>query len=426
MELIILSVIVAISTLLSLISLVAIKKSSKNSQSVNYEDILKEYESRTKQDIESMQTLFNQLNNSQVEMLRLYNTNVVDNIKNLKELNNKELSLITEKLVELTSSNEKKMDKLIESTDTNMQRLQQSNEKRLEEMRITVDEKLNTSLERRLNESFALISERLEAVSSGLGEMRTLASGVGDLKKVLTNVKTRGVFGEVQLNTLLEQMLAPNQYEVQAMIKPNSQDRVDFAIHFPGKDNNTVLLPVDAKFPMEDYLRLVEAMDSNDQANIVATQKALQKRIKEAAKSIKEKYINIPTTTDFAIMYLPTEGLYAEVLKCDGLVEQLQRDYKIIICGPTTISALLNSLQMGFRTLAIEKRSSEIWNMLSSFKKEFSVYIDLLTKTHKKLTEATDTIEDATKKGEKIKKQLSKVDEYEIEGVSNKQLENKD
>lgn len=426
MELIILSVIVAISTLLSLISLVAIKKSSKNSQSVNYEDILKEYESRTKQDIESMQTLFNQLNNSQVEMLRLYNTNVVDNIKNLKELNNKELSLITEKLVELTSSNEKKMDKLIESTDTNMQRLQQSNEKRLEEMRITVDEKLNTSLERRLNESFALISERLEAVSSGLGEMRTLASGVGDLKKVLTNVKTRGVFGEVQLNTLLEQMLAPNQYEVQAMIKPNSQDRVDFAIHFPGKDNNTVLLPVDAKFPMEDYLRLVEAMDSNDQANIVATQKALQKRIKEEAKSIKEKYINIPQTTDFAIMYLPTEGLYAEVLKCDGLVEQLQRDYKIIICGPTTISALLNSLQMGFRTLAIEKRSSEIWNMLSSFKKEFSVYIDLLTKTHKKLTEATDTIEDATKKGEKIKKQLSKVDEYEIEGVSNKQLENKD
>ena len=426
MELIILSVIVAISTLLSLISLVAIKKSSKNSQSVNYEDILKEYESRTKQDIESMQTLFNQLNNSQVEMLRLYNTNVVDNIKNLKELNNKELSLITEKLVELTSSNEKKMDKLIESTDTNMQRLQQSNEKRLEEMRITVDEKLNTSLERRLNESFALISERLEAVSSGLGEMRTLASGVGDLKKVLTNVKTRGVFGEVQLNTLLEQMLAPNQYEVQAMIKPNSQDRVDFAIHFPGKDNNTVLLPVDAKFPMEDYLRLVEAMDSNDQANIVATQKALQKRITEEAKSIKEKYINIPTTTDFAIMYLPTEGLYAEVLKCDGLVEQLQRDYKIIICGPTTISALLNSLQMGFRTLAIEKRSSEIWNMLSSFKKEFSVYIDLLTKTHKKLTEATDTIEDATKKGEKIKKQLSKVDEYEIEGVSNKQLENKD
>ncbi len=426
MELIILSVIVAISTVLSLVGLVMIKKNSKNNQNINYEDLLKEYESRTKQDIESMQTLFNQLNNSQVEMLRLYNTNVVDNIKNLRELNNKELSLITEKLVELTSSNEKKMDKLIESTDTNMQRLQQSNEKRLEEMRVTVDEKLNTSLERRLNESFALISERLEAVSSGLGEMRTLASGVGDLKKVLTNVKTRGVFGEVQLNTLLEQMLAPNQYEVQAMIKPNSQDRVDFAIHFPGKDNNTVLLPVDAKFPMEDYLRLVEAMDSNDQANIVATQKALQKRIKEEAKSIKDKYINIPTTTDFAIMYLPTEGLYAEVLKCDGLVEQLQRDYKIIICGPTTISALLNSLQMGFKTLAIEKRSSEIWNMLSSFKKEFTVYIDLLTKTHKKLTEATDSIEDATKKGEKIKKQLSKVDEYEIEGVSNNRLENKD
>ena len=418
--LVVVCVILSIVCIINLVLLVSIKKSKVD----NKDKLLEEFTQKTKQDIESMKELFNQLNNSQVEMLKLYNTNVVDNIKNLRELNNKDLLGIAEKLTELTASNEKKMDKLIESTDTNMQRLQQSNEKRLEEMRVTVDEKLNTSLERRLNESFALISERLEAVSSGLGEMRTLASGVGDLKKVLTNVKTRGVFGEVQLNTLLEQMLAPNQYEVQAMIKPNSQYRVDFAIHFPGKDNNTILLPVDAKFPMEDYLRLVEAMDSNDQANIVATQKALQKRIKEEAKSIKEKYINIPTTTDFAIMYLPTEGLYAEVLKCDGLVEQLQRDYKIIICGPTTISALLNSLQMGFKTLAIEKRSSEIWNMLSSFKKEFSVYIDLLTKTHKKLTEATDSIEDATKKGEKIKKQLSKVDEYEIEVAKNKQIDN--
>lgn len=425
MEFVILIIGLIVIGCLSILNIIILKNKCNNKID-NYDNLLKEYEKSIKTDIESMQVLFNQLNNAQVEMLRLYNTNVIDNIRNLRELNNKELSNISEKLIELTSSNEKKMDKLIEATDTNMQRLQQSNEKRLEEMRITVDEKLNTSLERRLNESFALISERLEAVSSGLGEMRSLASGVGDLKKVLTNVKTRGIFGEVQLNTLLEQILAPNQYEIQAMIKQNSQDRVDFAIHFPGKDNNTILLPVDAKFPMEDYLRLVESVDSNDQVNILAMQKALQKRIKEEAKSIKEKYINIPVTTDFAIMYLPTEGLYAEVLKCNGLVEQLQRDYKVIICGPTTISALLNSLQMGFKTLAIEKRSSEIWNMLATFKKEFTIYIDLLTKTHKKLTEATDSIEDATKKGEKIKKQLSKVDEYEIEVNQNKQIGNND
>lgn len=416
--LIVASVVLVFTAIINTALLVSIKRTKSDGGS----KALEEYSLKTKQDIENIKNLFSELNNAQIEMLKLYNTNVVDSVKNMRELNNKELSNISTNLQNLTASNEKRMDKLIESTDNNMRLMQQSNEKRLEEMRITVDEKLNTSLERRLNESFALISERLEAVSSGLGEMRTLASGVGDLKKVLTNVKTRGVFGEVQLNTLLEQILAPNQYEVQASIKPNSQDRVDFAIHFPGKDNNTVLLPVDAKFPMEDYLRLVESMDTNDQATIQANQKALQKRIKEEAKSIKDKYINIPTTTDFAIMYLPTEGLYAEVLKCNGLVEQLQRDYKIIICGPTTISALLNSLQMGFKTLAIERRSSEIWNMLASFKKEFGNYIDLLAKTHKKLTEATDTIEDATKKGEKIQKQLSKVDEYQIEVSLNKQI----
>ena len=421
MELILLIIVSILLVFVCIFNVILITKSKKQKSS-DSEKIIDDYALKTKQDIENIKSLFTQLNNAQIEMLKLYNTNVITSINAMSELNNKELFNIAEKLADLTSTNEKKMDKLIESTDANIQRMQLSNEKKLEEMRVTVDEKLNTSLERRLNESFALISERLEAVSSGLGEMRNLASGVGDLKKVLTNVKTRGVFGEVQLNTLLEQILAPNQYEVQAMVKANSQDRVDFAVHFPGKDNNTVLLPIDAKFPMEDYLRLVESMDTNDQVNIQAMQKALQKRIKEEAKSIKDKYINIPVTTDFAIMYLPTEGLYAEVLKCNGLVEQLQRDYKIIICGPTTISALLNSLQMGFKTLAIERRSSEIWNMLAQFKKEFGNYIDLLEKTHKKLSEATDTIEDATKKGAKIQKQLLKVDEYQIETDLPKQI----
>lgn len=406
---------IAVVLILMLVILISLKKLKNGSNGGDYKSLIEQYASQTKQDIKQMQEMITMLNNSQLELLKIYNLNVVDNIKNLSSLNVQELAKITEKLTELTASNESKMEKLIATTDAGLTKMQTSNEKKLEEMRVTVDEKLNTSLERRLNESFALISQRLEAVSAGLGEMKSLASGVGDLKKVLTNVKTRGVFGEIQLNSLLEQILAPNQYEVQAMIKPNSLDRVDFAIRFPGKDGKDVLLPIDAKFPMEDYLRLVESCEKMDNAEIAQNQKALIKRIKDEAKSIKEKYICIPTTTDFAIMYLPTEGLYAEVVKCNGLVEQLQRDYKIIVCGPTTISALLNSLQLGFKTIAIEKRSSEIWQMLSTFKKEFTVYVELLTKTHKKLNEATDTIENATKKSEKIQKQLSKMDDLGIE-----------
>lgn len=384
-----------------------IKLKNNNGISVESKQLIKEENQNTL-------NMINQISDSQQRLLSVYNQNVVDNVKNLITINQQELQKISTNVNELVKTNEQKMDKLILTTDSNIAKLQESNEKKLEEMRITVDEKLNTSLEKRLNESFSLISQRLEAVSAGLGEMRTLATGVGDLKKVLTNVKTRGVFGEVQLNTLLEQILSPNQYEVQAMVKQNSQDRVDFAIHYPTSENNTVLLPIDAKFPMEDYLRLIESEENQDGTAVAQNQKALIKRIKEEAKSIKDKYINIPTTTDFAIMYLPTEGLYAEVLKSNGLVEQLQRDYKIIICGPTTICALLNSFQMGFRTMAIEKRSGEIWNMLSSFKKEFGIYVELLAKTQKKLTEATDTIENATKKSEKIQKQLSKVDDLDV------------
>ena len=276
-------------------------------------------------------------------------------------------------------------------------------------MRIVVDEKLNATLSDRLNKSFALVSEQLQAVTKGLGEMQSLASGVGDLKKVLTNVKTRGTFGEVQLGSLLEQMLAPSQYSEQVMLSSSSTERVDYAINLPGKDDKNILLPIDAKFPIEDYLRLIDATEHASTDEILASQKQLIKRVKDEAKSISQKYIVLPKTTDFAIMYLATEGLYAEVIKQNGLFEQVQRDYKVTICGPTTLSALLNSLQMGFKTLAIEKRSSEIWTMLSTFKKEFSTYVELLTKTQKKLSEATDTIESATKKSEKIQKQLSKV-----------------
>lgn len=364
-------------------------------------------------DLKGLYEKIKDLENSQLEMIKLYNENVSTKISSVGTLLEQNLKVMNDKIAELSFKNEKQMEKLIVETRENLSLINQNNEKKLDEMRVVVDEKLNSTLSDRLSKSFAVVSEQLQAVTKGLGEMQSLASGVGDLKKVLTNVKTRGTFGEVQLGQLLEQMLAPSQYSSQVMLSSSSTERVDYVINLPGKDDKNLLLPIDAKFPLEDYLRLVEATENSSQDEILSCQKQLIKRIKEEAKSIKEKYIQIPLTTDFAIMYLPIEGLYAEVIKNTGLFEQLQREYKITVCGPTTLSAFLSSLQMGFKTLAIEKRSSEIWAMLSTFKKEFSVYVELLTKTQKKLSEASDTIENATKKSEKIQKQLSKVSDID-------------
>ena len=263
-------------------------------------------------------------------------------------------------------------------------------------------------MERRLTESFSLINQRLQSVYEGLGEMKSLANGVGDLKKVLTNVKTRGTWGEVQLLHLLEQILAPQQFLEQVDIK-GSGERVDFAIVMPGKDDENILLPIDAKFPIEDYQRIVDASESGSKEAVDLALKALEKRVKEDAKSIKEKYIHLPKTTDFAIMYLAIEGLYAEVIRRPGLTETLQRDYKVIVCGPTTITALLNSLQLGFKTLSIEKRSSEVYQLLGAIKQEFGKFVDILAKTQKKLAEASNTIEAATKKSRTIEKKLKSV-----------------
>ena len=276
-------------------------------------------------------------------------------------------------------------------------------------MRQTVDEKLNVSLERRLTDSFNVINQRLQSVYEGLGEMKSLANGVGDLKKVLMNVKTRGIWGEVQLGNLLEQMMSPGQYASQVAIKPGISERVDYVIKLPGKDCDEVYLPIDAKFPIEDYQRLCDASEQGDQQQIEACLKALEKRVKEEAKSIHDKYIDVPHTTDFAVMYLSIEGLYAEVLRRPGLAECLQRDYKINVCGPTTLASLLNSLQMGFKTLTIEKRSSEVWNLLGAIKQEFGKFVDLLAKTQKKLSEASNTIEFATKKSRTIEKKLKNI-----------------
>lgn len=349
------------------------------------------------------------LNNMLMQALKNSEVATQNTINNLTVVQKQEFDSISKRVDELTTRNEQRIEKLTFDVNLSLNNMRQENEKALEKMRETVDEKLNNSLSQRLNESFSKIQQSLESVNLGLGEMRSLATGVGDLKKVLSNVKVRGGWGEVMLSTLLEQMLAPNQYKAQVQVKKNSKERVDFVVIMPGKDEHEVYLPIDSKFPLEDYNKLVEASDTLDKDLIDKCQKQLVKRIKEEAKSIKEKYINVPETTDFAVMFLPIEGLYAEVVRDVELMDTLQTQFKVIVCGPTTLTALLNSLQLGFKTLYIEKRSSELWQVLSTFKQEFEKFVQLLLKTQNKLGEANSTIELATKSSRKIAKKLGDV-----------------
>jgi DNA recombination protein RmuC len=318
-----------------------------------------------------------------------------------------------QKFTRLTQLNEHKLDRLRETVEIRLSAIQQDNSSKLEEMRATVDEKLHATLEKRLGESFQLVNERLEQVHKGLGEMQALAAGVGDLKKVLSNVKTRGIWGEMQLASLLEQVLAPEQYAVNVATKHGSQDRVEFAVKLPGRDSadTAVWLPIDAKFPQEDYQRLLEAQDLANAELAAAAAAALEARIRQEAKSIREKYIDPPHTTDFAILFLPVEGLYAEVLRRPGLCDSLQRDYRINVTGPTTLAALLNSLQMGFRTLAIEKRSSEVWHLLGAVKTEFGKFGDVLEKTKEKLDQASRQIDTAAVRTRAIERKLKSVEQ---------------
>ena len=332
---------------------------------------------------------------------------IADSIKNFTDSNSKQL-------MGLTQLNEQKLDNIRNTVEERLKSLQDDNSKKLEQMRVTVDEKLHDTLEKRLGESFKLVSERLEKVREGLGEMQALATGVGDLKKVLTNVKTRGTWGEIQLGTLLDQILTPEQYAKNVATKKRSRERVEFAIKLPGKDDDVVWLPIDAKFPKEDYERLLIAQDQADIKQVEECGNALEGRIKSEARSIRDKYISPPDTTDFGIMFLATEGLYAEVIRRPGLCEMLQREYRVIATGPTTIAALLNSLQMGFRTLAIEKRASEVWKVLGAVKTEFGKFGDLLDKTHKQLNAVTNTIEGATKKSRNIERKLKGVQELPV------------
>lgn len=320
---------------------------------------------------------------------------------------------LDKRIAELMSKNDIRLEKIRETVENRMQLLQKDNSEKLEKMRETVDEKLQSTLEKRLGESFKMVSDRLEMVHKGLGEMQTLASGVGDLKRVLTNVKTRGTWGEVQLSNLLDQILTHEQYDKNVITKHGSADRVEFAIKLPGKDDhiNQIWLPIDAKFPIEDYQRLITAQEKGSLEEVELAAKAIEVRIKGEAKTIFDKYIDPPYTTDFALLYVPTEGLYAEITQRRGLAETLQRQYRVIVCGPNTIAALLNSLQMGFRTLAIEKRSSEVWSILGAVKTEFGKFGDLLDKTNEKLKQASNTIEDAARKSRTIEKKLNRVQE---------------
>lgn len=292
----------------------------------------------------------------------------------------------------------------------NLTRLQSSNEKKLDQMRETVDEKLKASVEKRFNESFKSISTQLTQVYEGLGEMKNLAAGVGDLKKVMEGVKTRGIYGEVQLGSIIEDILTPSQYEENIITKKGSSERVEFAVKMPGKENETVWLPIDSKFPVENYSRLIAAYDLGDKEQIIKFGKALAADVKEQAKKISTKYIDPPATTDFAMMFVPTESLYAEILRIPGLSDEIRQKYHITIASPSTLPVVLSGLLMGFRTVAIEKRSSEVWQVLGAVKSQFSKFGDLLDATHKKLIESANKIDQAATTSRQIERKLKDVE----------------
>ena len=387
----------------------------------NFEKNQQRTENITKEEIAKNRTETSQNNQlSRQEMsnsLKAFGDSLLSRMAEIAGLQKNQLDTFSKQLSTQTRTNEEKLEQMRETVEKRLKTLQDENTKKLEQMRETVDEKLHATLEKRLGESFKTVSERLEQVHKGLGEMQTLAAGVGDLKKVLSNVKTRGIWGEISLGFLIEQLFTPEQYAKNVATKKGSSERVEFAIRLPGrdKDEGEVWLPIDSKFPEADYTRLMEAQEKADPELVEESAKSLEKFIKAEAKKINEKYIDPPNTTDFGIMFLPVESLYSEVLRRPGLFEELQREFRITVTGPTTLAALLNSLQMGFRTLAIEKRSSEVWTLLGTVKTEFGKFGDVLDKTQKKLQEASNTIETAARKSRTIERKLKDVQEMPAE-----------
>lgn len=342
--------------------------------------------------------------------------NLSGNIRDFNDFQKQRFDDLLIRQDQIKRDTETKLSEIRNTVENKLQTLQTDNSQKLDEMRKVVDEKLQETVEKRFNESFKLISDRLEEVHKGLGEMQSLASGVGDLKKVLTNVKTRGNLGEIQLGAILEQILSPDQYVQNAVVREGSLERVEYAVKLPDKnhENRPLLLPIDSKFPNEDYQRLVDAYEniaSLSAKDIESVTRQFENSVKKNAKDIKEKYINPPVTTDFAIMFVPTEGLYAEILRRTGLFEILQRDFRITVVGPTNLVAFLSSLQLGFKTLAIEKRSSEVWEILGAVKTEFGSFGMVLEKTKKKLQEATNVIDQAGVRSRAIERKLKTVQE---------------
>jgi DNA recombination protein RmuC len=386
----------------------------------NFDQLLINSEKRLKDDLQNIRKESRELaQEGRVEMgtnLNTFGNTLFKRMHEASIMQKNQLEIFSQQLVELTKQNATKLELIRNTVEQRLTELQKDNNQKLEKMRETVDEKLQSTLEKRLAQSFQSVSERLEQVHKGLGEMQHLAVGVGDLKKVLSNVKTRGTWGEVQLGNLLEQILTKEQYQSNVATKKNSKDVVEYAIKLPGKDKNLnhIWLPIDAKFPIEDYQRLIEAEDANDRPAIDSANKAIEKRLKDEGKKIQAKYIDPPYTTDFAILFIPIEGLYAQLLKIPGLVESIQLEYRVMITGPTTITAILNSLQMGFRTLAIEQQSSEIWQTLSEVKTEFGRFGEILERTQKKLQEASNQIDAGATRARAIERKLKNVDTFEI------------
>lgn len=357
-----------------------------------------------------------QLREEVVTTLKSISETMAKTMGEMAKIQKEQLEAVSSAIGKLSESNEKKLEAVRVTVEGKLQSLQIDNAKQLEQMRQTVDEKLQGTLEKRLGESFKQVSERLEQVHKGLGEMQSLATGVGDLKKVLTNVKTRGTWGEVQLGALLEQVLNPDQFATNVATR-DAGERVEFAIKLPGQGTDKdeiVWLPIDAKFPVEDYQRLVEAQERADIEGVEAAGKQLENRVKSCAWDISEKYLNPPKTTDFAILFLPIEGLFAEVIRRTGLTEVIQRECRVVVAGPTTLWSILNSLQMGFRTLTIQKRSSEVWNLLAAVKTEWTKYGDVLDAVQKKLHQASDTIEKAKMRSRAVGRKLKDVHELPV------------
>lgn len=345
--------------------------------------------------------------------LRQFEDALLNRVNETAHLQKSQLGLFGEQIDRLAAGNEARLVQLRQTVETRLRELQEDNNIKLEKMRLTVDEKLHNSLETRLGESFRLVSDRLEMVHKGLGEMQSLAAGVGDLKKVLTNVKTRGIWGEIQLGNILAQVLSPEQYACNVATRPGSNERVEFAIRLPGQNSGEggVWLPIDAKFPTEDYLRLIEASEQGLPEQVEEAGRQLEKRIRSEARAVQGKYLAPPHTTDFGIIFLPTESLYAEVARRPGFLAALQSELRVLVTGPSTMVALLNSLSVGFRTLAIEQHTSEVWELLGAVKSEFGTFGEILDKTKKKLQEASNTIDNASRRSRSIERKLRSVQE---------------